>query len=156
MPRKKIPYKEGDWFAVPLRNGGYALGLIARLDGKGGFLGYFFGPRHEQIPVQQDTISLSSSDAILIRHFGDLGLLREEWPIIFHPDAWSRADWPLPAFARIAVDEGWALRVEYSETDISKPLHEASINLEEARRLPEDGVSGYGAIEIRLTKLLST
>ncbi len=30
----KQKYEEGDWFAVPLRNGGYALGVVARLDGK--------------------------------------------------------------------------------------------------------------------------
>ena len=30
-PRKKhIKYSEGQWFAVPLKSGGYALGIIAR------------------------------------------------------------------------------------------------------------------------------
>ena len=32
MARRKLPYDEGDWAAVPLEGGGYALGLIARMD----------------------------------------------------------------------------------------------------------------------------
>ena len=39
----KASYREGDWFAVPLRDGGYAAGLIARANPKGVLLGYFFG-----------------------------------------------------------------------------------------------------------------
>ena len=156
MPRKKLPYKEGDWFAIPLRKGGYALGLVARLDGTGGIIGYFFGPRHEQLPTKEEIMGLSADSAVLIRHFGDLGLLRGEWPIISHSSVWNRAHWPLPAFARISMDDKQALRIEYAETDINQPIREVPISIEEAHRLPEDGVSGYGAIEIRLTKLLST
>jgi len=40
-------YSEGDWFAVPLRGGGFAAGVIARAMPRkeGVLLGYFFGPR---------------------------------------------------------------------------------------------------------------
>ncbi len=155
MPLKKLSYQEGDWFAVPLRNGGYALGLIARLDGEGRVLGYFFGPRREQLPTKEDIADLSATCAILIRLFGDLGLIQGDWPIIYQSNSWYRADWPVPGFARIAVDERWATRVEYSEDDLSY-LRELPISLEEAHSLPEDGLSGSGALEIRLTKLLST
>jgi hypothetical protein len=156
MTRKKLQYMEGDWFAIPLRNGGYALGLIARMDGKGEVLGYFFGPRHQDLPLEQETKNLSPSSAILIRRIGDLGLLRGEWPIVAHSPHWRREEWPQPAFGRIAMDESWASQVEYSEDDLSQVIREVPVSLAEARNLPEDGLSGYGAAEIRLTKLLSS
>lgn len=40
-------YREGSRFAVPLRQGGYAVGLVARVNPRGVLLGYFFGPRHD-------------------------------------------------------------------------------------------------------------
>ncbi|MFE2092535.1 hypothetical protein [Streptomyces sp. NPDC059460] len=42
-----LPYAVGDVFAVPRRDHGHALDLVARMDGKGTALGYFFGPRIE-------------------------------------------------------------------------------------------------------------
>ena len=30
MPRIKFPYKEGDWFMLPLEDKGFAIGIIAR------------------------------------------------------------------------------------------------------------------------------
>src|ERR1019366_3622666 len=94
MPRKTLPYKEGDSFAVPLKDGGYALGLAARVSRSGGILGYFFGPRHETVPREEDTQGLSSRDAIFVGRFGDLGLLRDEWPIVYKPTEWRRDAWP--------------------------------------------------------------
>lgn len=156
MARKKLPYKEGDWFAVPLRNGGYALGLAARVTRGGGILGYFFGPRRETVPTKEDIQGLTPEDAVLIRHFGDLGLLRGEWPMVAETKEWRREEWPQPAFGRIdIVDPSKAVRVEYDDSDVHKVLRETPISLEEARHLPEDGLSGYGAVEIRLTRLLS-
>jgi hypothetical protein len=38
MLRKKLPYREGDWLTVPLLDNCYALGLVARMDGKGIYL----------------------------------------------------------------------------------------------------------------------
>lgn len=155
MPRRKLPYKEGDWFAVPLQPTGYGLGLVARMNGKGVVLGYFFGPLHAQCPTKHNTAGLSAKDAILIRQFGDPGLVSGKWPIIYRSDPWYREEWPLPTFASIAVDRTRALRVEYSEEDINIAVNEVPISISEARVLPEDGLSGSGAIEIRLANLLS-
>jgi hypothetical protein len=155
MPRRKLPYKEGDWFAVPLQPTGYGLGLVARMNGKGIVSGYFFGSLHVRCPTEHDTTGLSAKDAILIRQFGDPGLLSGVWPIICHSDPWYPEKWPLPVFGRIAVDKTRALRVEYSEKDINITVSETPISVDEARVLPEDGLSGSGAIEIRLSNLLS-
>lgn len=157
MPRRKLPYKEGDWFAVPLRTQGYGVGRVARMSGRGLVIGYFFGPKHNQLPTVEDVIDLTPDDAILIRRLGDLGLLEGEWPIIYRPEpeVWLRNDWPLPAFGSIAVDQSRAWRTEYSEEDINKVIREAQVDVEQARHLPDDALAGYGALEIVLTKLLN-
>jgi hypothetical protein len=48
---ENIKYREGDWFAVPLRNGGFAVGLVARANPKAALLGYFFGPKTKGYPL---------------------------------------------------------------------------------------------------------
>ncbi len=83
MPRKKLPYREGDWFAVPLGDGDYAVGLVARMDGKGGVLGYFFGPLHDHVPAVQEIAHLIVADALVIERFSDLNLLQGAWRIIW-------------------------------------------------------------------------
>jgi hypothetical protein len=49
-------YNEGDWFAVPLREGGFAIGVIARVMPRkeGVVLGYFFGPRRNAVPTVEE------------------------------------------------------------------------------------------------------
>ncbi len=62
----KQKYGEGDWFAVPLRNGGYALGVVARRDGRGGIIGYFFGQKYSAPPSLDEVTSKTATDAILV------------------------------------------------------------------------------------------
>ncbi len=64
---RKLPYKEGDWFAVPLRDGGFALGVVARMDGKGAVIAYLFGPRSEALPSLEAVGSKRATDAVLAR-----------------------------------------------------------------------------------------
>lgn len=155
MPRKPLPYQEGSWFAVPLRDkSGYGLGLVARMNSKGGVLGYFFGKKFTSPPKIADLGQFSVDDSILVRQFGDLGLIKSVWPIIGRLDNWSRDQWPVPAFARIAVDASSAWKVIYSESDGMSLLGEQEVAVWEAKLLPEDGLSGYGAIELRLTQAL--
>jgi hypothetical protein len=147
----RINYKEGDWFAVPLRDGGYAVGLVARMNGKGIVLGYFFGPRRSEPPSLGELANLAPEEAIDVSMFGDLGLIRKEWPPIGAGPGWDRDRWPIPGFGR-GLGELY-LRIEYGE-DLSSE-RQTRISLEELRRLPEDGLSGAGAVEIHLTRLLS-
>lgn len=55
---RKLPYSEGDVFAVALRDGGYGTGVVARMDGKGSVLGYFFGRRYDKPPELADVRSV--------------------------------------------------------------------------------------------------
>jgi hypothetical protein len=64
--------REGDWFAFPLGDAGYAVGLIARAPKRGDVLfGYFFGPLRSELPSAMDVESLTPSDAVLLLRFFD-------------------------------------------------------------------------------------
>ncbi len=155
MAPQKLPYREGDVFAVPLRDGGYGIGIVARMDGKGAVLGYFFDRRYEAAPAAADVGRLTALDAVLIQIFGDVGLVRGTWPVIGQLRDWRREEWPMPAFGRHEELTGRYFRVEYSDDDPNSRPHEVPISQEEFERLPEDGAAGFGFIEARLTRLLA-
>jgi hypothetical protein len=154
MPIKKLNYKEGDWFAVPLREGGYAVGLAARVP-RGGriVLGYFFGPKRSEIPSLGEIESLEYKDAILVCQFGDLELFEGNWPIIGQPEGWDREKWPLPQFVRIDLISGKAMTIVYSEDELEE-VDSFPCGAKDVNKYPEDGMSGAGAVEIVLTEYL--
>jgi hypothetical protein len=147
--------REGNWYAIPLRDGGYGIGLVAR-KGKGGILfGYFFGPRSEQPPTLEDTKDLTPEIAVYRSMFGDLGIQEGKWPLLGKRDEWNREQWPMPEFGRIAEATGHAWIDTYSDDDPSQFVRERRCSIEEARRLPTSSLDGYGAVEIMLTKMLT-
>ena len=154
MSSGELAYHEGDWFAVPLPSGGYGVGLVARVDQDGGFLGYFFGPRMDALPREEDIQGLIDRDAVLVGLVSALGLTQGMWPMLCRSNTWRREAWPVPAFGRISVDQRYVFRVEYSDDDVSQTVREVPISVEEARRLPSDGLYGYLALERHLNKLL--
>jgi hypothetical protein len=154
MARRKLTYREGDWFAVPLQGGGYGLGLVARMNRRGAVLGYFFGPRRESVPTSADVLALSPSQAVLIAQFGDLSLLDGSWPILGRDEDWDRGKWPVPAFARIDEYAGKAWRVEYAEDDLSW-IRDIATTPEQVRHLPNDAAYGDEAVAIELEMLLT-
>ena len=144
-------YGEGDLFAVPLRDGGYAVGLAARTDGKGIVVGYFFGQRFD-IPPEAGEVD--PSDVVWISMFGDLGLVKREWPVIGRLPGWRREDWPMPVFGRRESLTDRVLRVEYPDDEPNAVPRETRITEEEVAELPEDGLAGAGFVEKRMTRLL--
>jgi len=156
MGRKKLPYKEGDWFAVPLRDGGYALGMAARVDGEGGVIGYFFRPKYETLPTSDDIGNRRPEDAVFIANFGDLGFLEGTWKVVRSSVGWDRNKWPMPSFLRVDCITGKAILVEYSENNLVHEVKNTPIDPISTHGLPEDGMWGSGAIEIHLTNLLSS
>ena len=155
MGAKRLPYKEGSVFFVPLRSGGHGRGVIARSGPRGKILlGYFFGPKIRDERVSLD--GLLPRDAIVSLRFGDLGLLRGDWKLIGEIAPWSRADWPIPEFLwsdalNVIPDQV----VVYTDEDFDK----GGIGRQERRNfilpgLQRDGLSGSGAVEIKLSRLL--
>ena len=146
-------YGEGDWFAVPLRTGGYAVGLIARANRGGVLLGYFFGPRRTIVPPLDAIAELKPDKAVLVRKFGHLGLTQGRWPLIGRLGGWDRRDWPMPVFVRCEELTGRSFRVFYDDDDPNKLLREEQVSRGEARG-PKDGLMGAGFAEKALTTLL--
>lgn len=152
---RKLPYSEGDWFAAPLRNGGFALGLVARMDGRGGVICYFFGPAFPSLPSIEAARDRRRGEAVLIANTGDPGLTRGEWYLLGRVEPWDRESWPVPVFVRRDAVSGTPKRVIYREPDFNTEVQLLPCTEEEAQRLPKDGILGYGAVEMRLTKLLT-
>ena len=147
-----LPYSEGTVFTVPLRNGGYARGVVARAAPEGRVLfGYFFGPKLNS-PENAVTDDLKPEDAILSVIFGDLGLINGEWNIIGAVSKWDRNLWPMPDFVRRDPIMKRAWRVRYSDSDPSQLEGEEPVAFD--TNLPPNISSGYGAVELKLTKLL--
>jgi len=149
-------YREGDWFAVPLRGGGFAAVIVARAMPRmeSVLLGYFFGPRRGGVPTLDELSALSASDAVLVERFGDLGILDGTWPLVGHADTWDRGAWPTPAFGRLEELTGRAFKVIYDDGDPNRLLREERIDLSELASMPKDGLSGAGAVERILARLL--
>ncbi len=151
--QKNLGYGEGSWFSVPLLEGGYSLGVVARLDGAGSVFGYFFGPQRACKPESSDIQGLGSADAIYSCQFGDLGLIEGTWPLVVDGCTnWDRDRWPLPAFVRVDRISGKALKVIYSDELELVSEEPCAPNLAEV--CPQDGLAGYRFVEIALTKRL--
>ncbi|CAM2008764.1 Imm26 family immunity protein [Acanthopleuribacter pedis] len=153
MPKKKLNYQEGTCFFVPLENGGFARGIVARLDGGGGVFGYFYGP---VLPKPEGHFDdLRPENAILRGQFGDPGLLEKSWPIFGQLPTWERSQWPLPPLYR-EDDDKTIVFISYYDDKNMAFLYEEKCPIEEAKDLPEDILMGYVAAEIRLTMLLTS
>jgi Immunity protein 26 len=151
----KLPYREGTWFAVPLRKGGFAIGVVARATRSGKvILCYFFGPRQDSVPPLLEAERLAPGDAIRVVRVGDLSLIRGEWPIIGNSRIWDRASWPMPPFVRRSELSRRAWRVYYSDQDPNLVLGEEPEPYE-TTVLEPDAVYGAGAAEIVLTSQLT-
>jgi hypothetical protein len=156
MARRCQAHKVGDWFTVPLRSGGIAVGLVARANLGGVLLGYFYGPRRTEPPALSQVAELQADEAILVGKFGDLGLRRGTWRVLGHAPTWVQAQWPMPTFVRQEALTDRCVQVPYADEDPNRVVWGAEIPAKWAERLPEDGLMGAGFIELRLTRLLNT
>jgi hypothetical protein len=150
----KLPYHEGTFFAMPLRNGDFTVGLVARATTKGKvILSYFFGPRRNCIPALSAIEHLRPADSVRAIIVGDLGLIQGKWPVIGQCAHWKRQEWPMPVFLREEPLSGRRWRVYYSDTDPNHVLREEPLAANDAGLEP-DGLYGSGAAELLLTELL--
>jgi hypothetical protein len=140
---------------VPLRTGGYGVGLISHHDGRGGVIGHFFGRSFTDPPALADVQDLEPQDRLRVMRFGDLGLVMGQWIVLGRSQGWAADDWPMPAFGRRDLVHG-PLRVEYEPGDLRGPARELPVSESELAALPRDALSGAGAVELVLTDLLAT
>jgi hypothetical protein len=152
--KRKLPYKEGTVFAIPLETSGYGIGVVARMAGDGRTFGYFFGPRRESIPNLDAVKGLNARDALWASRFGDLGLLDKEWPVIGEIESWSRESWPLPPFVEDGEYSGKARKIVYSEN--LQLISHQPCDPALAKSFPSDESWGAGAVECELTQMLDS
>jgi hypothetical protein len=150
--RYRVNYREGTWFLVPLAAGEFAVGVVARMDGRGCVLGYFFEFRDAATASVAEFYQLTRDKSILVALFGDLGLVTGEWTIVGVAQTWDRNAWPIPAFVYFDPVNGKPRKRIYTE-ELQLPREEPC-HLVEANRLPKDGLYGSGAIEIVLGRLI--
>lgn len=153
MTQKRVRYKEGDVFLVPLLAGGFGIGVVARKGYRGVTLGYFFGSnlgiRPENVPA------LDPEQAVLISRFGDLGLLRGQWVIAGKVPEWRPEEWPLPRFVGSGVGDNCTL-FTYDEEDLVSIVSMESAPASEAIHYYLDSLLGYKALEVVLTRRLDS
>jgi hypothetical protein len=107
------------------------------------------------LPSIEELRGLRPDRAILVQRFGDLNLVEGNWPIVGKSEGWNREEWPMPLFGRFVEIDGKAWRVEYKDDDPNSIPRETRISVDESEKLPSNSLLGAGAVEIRLTKLLS-
>lgn len=117
-----VSYDEGSWFALPLRSGGWAVGVVGRLDRKNEFMtGYFFGPRRESLPAMDDVEGIRPETAAMVCNCHCRELINGAWPILGQASKWRREDWGIPVFVRDwHKDRGLATFVYYTGDDLTK------------------------------------
>ena len=152
---RRLPYREGDCFAVPLREGGFGVGVVARMSPRGKILfGCFFGPARPAPPTVAELAGLSPHDAILVARFGDLALFKSEWPVLGQLPGWDRAHWPLPPFQRVESLRGTAQLITYADHDPAQEIRAERL-AQPREDVEPDGLLGAGAVELALTRRLA-
>jgi hypothetical protein len=159
MTYKNVKYNEGQWFAVPLRNEGYALGIIVRGNYrvKGG-LGYFFGPRYDYVPDDEEIWEKKPEEAILISQFGDLGIINSRWPLIQTTRPFHKEEWPIPKFGSenpLIPQKAFVREYQQDNSGKLQIIRETVVDAKEIVGMPIDSSMGGGSVEIHLTELLS-
>lgn len=154
MRNKRPRQLDGTWFAVPLLDGGYGIGLVARYSPQVGVaLCYFFAPRRESLPSVGDLTDYSAKDAIRVIRVSDIGLAEAEWPQIGRAGEWIRSEWPVPTFVRKdpLCERAW--KIHYSDDDPRMMLGEEPEPYES--ELEKASIFGDQAIVRLLTHLLT-
>lgn len=160
MGSRKRCYCEGDWFCVPIQQDRYVVGVIARVAvTKKIMFGYFFAPSICDIPelFDYEICQYNYQQSIFSCLFGNLGFVKEEWPIIGLCDNWNMIDWPLPLFKRVDPITGTTWLDELDEDTLTSVIN--TITVKDGRNcdgIPEHSVYGHKALEITLRKLIGS
>lgn len=152
MARTPIP-TEGTVFLVPLTPSGFAAGVLARANRKGGAFGYFFGPQTADI-AKLDLASLVPANAALVCRFGDYGLRTGRWALIGQIPDFDRGVWSLPRFRRPHDSQEQAYVTEYDDSLSRRGEKLVPIESAEIALLPHDAQFGSEIVEHNLSKLL--
>jgi Immunity protein 26 len=150
------PLNEGNLFLVPLGNGSYSLGLIARLkEETGSVLGFFFNAVHNPVTSVDHLLQQKPQDAIAVMKFG-YGALRDNvWKVIGPLSSWKREDWEVTTFS---YSNDILKKFEKREYDSNDPFHKVvniiKVKPEELKGIPKDSTFSPVAVVNELNSVL--
>ncbi|MDR3108510.1 MAG: immunity 26/phosphotriesterase HocA family protein [Planctomycetaceae bacterium] len=163
MPNKRCPriqYNEGDCFAFPLEGGGYARGIIARMNGKGKILAYYFLPRFDTLEKVVFENDLQAINAFYVGFSGDPGLRYQSWSVIGRVQPWDRKNWPMPVFGLVNTlsingKEFTTSQFRCYDEKTLQWVKTETVSVELASKLPRDGSAQNGWIESVMSKIIT-
>lgn len=149
-------FPEGTFFSLPLEDGRFAVGIIARRSpSKGKYLGhfgYFWGPYLSVDACRINLDRLSPKNAQLNLITSGLHLKSGRWSVIGQKEPWDRKEWPFPDFYQHPPGTNIFYRVRFDEDDIGRMKLQELIP--DTQNLDEYSVSGAAAAEIKLSKAM--
>ncbi len=156
-PVSNHAYSEGDFFAVPLRGGGYGVGIAVCVGPRGTVVGRFFGAVRDSIPPLSELEDLTEGDSIHVSHFRDSGLKDGSWKLIGQHPNWASYEWPIPKFGWFqSPRDGSSGKMFEMELDENlRTIRQKTVSREIFDTLPYEGVVGPEAATITLTLALT-
>jgi Immunity protein 26 len=159
----KVPKPvEGEAFAVPMQDGRYAIGVIARVETKRprkpyGIYVYFFAPYNSKERLHKCLPRLTAKNYVARLNTSALDIYDGIWTRIGMLPEWNKPDWPFPEFyVQNDFTKKFFKRV-LSETDLISYAQQYPID--EIKDLEEDTLHGSESASnevLRLTKSSSS
>ncbi|MBS4063776.1 MAG: hypothetical protein KGZ74_04410 [Chitinophagaceae bacterium] len=148
---KKIKLKEGDFFSIPLTQGGYGIGLVAR-EYRTITLGYFFDIIYQNIPEKINDRDIRNWRIALIGIFSSLGIKNGEWPLLKTDFIFNKEEWPIPIFKtqEPLTEKYFAVKVDITLMNDERYL----ISEEEAKAYFKHVSYGYESLSKQLSTIL--
>jgi hypothetical protein len=143
----------GKLFVVPLKGGGFSVGLVARQD-KNILLGYFFDTYFLEQPSTIESFVIDKNNVCLICLFGILRLKNKEWTIIGDLPNWDKNEWSVPIFKQkdLLLDIYYAINYDDDLNEVSR----IKISEECAKTLYKSSIHGPGLVESILSNKLQS
>jgi hypothetical protein len=107
-----------------------------------------------ELPPADELPALDRNGALLLKCFGDLGLIDGSWPAIAPLEGWRREDWPLPPFRHTDDVSGSVTKVT-NDDELTGEQSREHLDPADAEGLPEDGLAGAQWVSKVLTRRLS-
>ena len=155
MPREKLCYEPGSWFAIPLEGHGFGIGLVANAGTQGKVIQiYLFGRAYNHMPTANETKNLTPEEAIWRPRVSDLGLVTGKWKVLGKHDEWRRADWAMPTYIMKDNISRRAVLRTYSPDFPARMMLETAASVD-AVAYEEDGIGGRVFVERKLLSILT-
>lgn len=149
-------YDEGDLVAIPLRDGTWGCGLVARKQRRpeyGVRMAIVYGLRWQSpnVPTLQQCQELGTDDVVTFFLCEDSCLTGGRWPVLGQMPGFSHASWPVLPFLDGSKWFAWIDNEQFDIWDLDRSL--IAKDDEPYFRLPYSQCGG-GAVEVALTRVL--